>query len=176
MHASSAMRIEVRSMVHAGVENGRAHEPAPKQRRHIVWPGPQRLFVKQAVVACGQRVVRDHLDAGPGKAAKLIEISERIEESGSPGIAAAGCLGGFGKPHRLIRRELVPKRLVKCARLVRARQPRVRKRGLWRGLPRNAGASLRERAVVMIRKSVDAGSGCCKQVPRADEFGAGWPG
>src|SRR5712691_5791538 len=165
------MRIEVRSMVHAGVENGCAHQPAPKQRRPIVWPRLQRLLVKQAVIACSQRVVRNHLDAGPGKPAKLIEISKSIEESGSPGIAAAGCLGGFGKPHRLARRELVPERLVERERLVRARQPRFRKGGLWCGLTRNSGASLRESAVVMIGKSVDAGFGCCKQVPRADEFG-----
>ena len=173
-HALPAMRVEVHPMVHAGVENNCADQPAPEHRRPIVWPRPQRLLVKQAVIACGQRVVRHHLDAGFGKPAKLIEISERIEESRSPGIAAASRLGGFGQPHRLVRRKLVPERLVERKRPARARQPRFRKRGLGRGLTRRA--SLRDRAVVMIGKSVDAGAGCCKQVPRSDESGAGRPG
>ena len=168
------MRVEVDPIVHAGVENNCAHQPAPQQRRPIVWPRPERLLVKQAVIARSQRVVRDHLNAGPGKPAQLIEISERIEESGSPGIAAASRLGGFGQPHRLIRCKFVPERLVKRERLARARQPRFRKRGLLCGLPRKA--SLRDRAIVMIGKSVDAGSGSCKQVPCRDESGAGRPG
>jgi hypothetical protein len=75
------MRVEVDSLMHAGVENNCAHQPAPQQRRPIVRPRPQRLFIQQAVIACSERVVGDHLDAGFGKPAKLIEISERIEES-----------------------------------------------------------------------------------------------
>src|SRR6185369_51530 len=99
--------------------------------------------------------------------AKLIEISKGVEESRSPGIAAASCLGGFGEPHRLARCKLIPERLVERERLYRARQPPFRKRGFGRGLSRNSGASLREGAVVMIGKGVDAGTGCDKQVARA---------
>src|SRR5258705_7817601 len=117
------MRVEVHPMVRAGVENNCAHQPAPKQRRPVVWPRPQRLLFKQAVIACGQRVMRDHLDAGFGKPAKLIEISERIEESGGPGIAAASCLSGFGKPYRLSWRERVSEGSGIPQPFVRAPQP-----------------------------------------------------
>src|SRR4029078_1364855 len=54
--------------------------------------------------------------------------------------------------------------------------PRFRKRSLGRGLTRNSGATLRERAVVMIGKNVDAGPGCHEQIARADEPGARWRG
>src|SRR5262245_39998285 len=117
------MRVEMRATVHAGIENSRTHKPAPKQRRPIVWPRRQRLLIKQAVIACGERVVRNHLHAGLGKPAKLIEVSKGVEECGSPRITSAGSLSGFSNPHRLSWLELVPEFLVKRASLVSARQP-----------------------------------------------------
>ena len=167
------MRVDVRPMMRAGVKNGCAHEPAPKQRRPIVWTRPQAPLIKQAVIACGQRVVCNHLHAGLGKPAKLIEIPKRIKERGSPGIAATGRVGGLGDPQRPSRHERVSERLVKRSTSVRARQPFFRERGLGRGLTRHSRASLRERAVMMIGKGIDAWSGYCKQISRSDLAGAG---
>jgi len=84
--------------------------------------------------------VRNHLQAGPGKPAELIEIPKGIEECGSPGIAATGRVGGLGHPHRLSRRKFVPERLVIHASLVRARQPRFRKRGNRENSKESVGA------------------------------------
>src|SRR5262245_58147187 len=112
-----------------------------------------RRFVEKTVVACGKCVVHDNLHARFREPTELVEISERIQESRGPPIAAASALRRLGKPNRLTGRSAVAKLSIEGECPIGAREPLFRQSRFGSVL---ACTTLRQRSVVMVGNSVDA--------------------
>src|SRR5258708_1662454 len=123
--------METRFNRDAAIEHQSSHQLSPQQRTPVIRSRIERCFVKQAVVACRERVVHNDLTPHFCQSPELIEIPERVEESRTQAVSAARRLRGFGKPDRPAGLELVTKRPIKSQRSIRSRKPLFGKCRFW---------------------------------------------
>ena len=114
------MRVHVQTCLNrnTGLQDRRAHQPAPQYGGPIVWLRCELFLSQQSVVARHQLVVHDDLHVLLGEPSKLIEIAECIKKGPRPWIAAACGVGRLGQPERLAGFELIAKLSVKRECLV----------------------------------------------------------